>query len=247
MGKQEAFDKVVEFVQTETKSKNFRLDYPVSEDLRKVMVDEVFQDFMIFALDCFYDEYLPMLKEYVDEHVPGKEKRNSLIQNLFWWRLLYDSSQGFGSSCVEDYIAENYQRLCKRPILISWLRECAKAVPNFYFIGHKSNDRYFVAVDILKEKTLEVMVLDPAANPPKKGEIAMGTLIPLGDGLFFPIVDFYHFDFEAREAMASCFHHHYGKYLKNSTMHEAFIHVLSVMLQIERIIFMKNKENHSTK
>jgi hypothetical protein len=70
----------------------------------------------------------------------------------------------------------------------------------------------------------------------------MGTLIPLGDGLFFPIIDFYHFDYEAREAMASCLHHHYDKFLKTSSMKEAFIHVLSVMLQIERIIFTENQE-----
>jgi hypothetical protein len=83
-------------------------------------------------------------------------------------------------------------------------------------------------------------VYDPTAMPPKKGEIAMGILIPLGGGLHFPIIDFYHFDYEAREAIASRLHHHYDKHLKNSTLHEAFIHVASVMLQIERIIHMKN-------
>lgn len=61
-------------------------------------------------------------------------------------------------------------------------------------------------------------------NGQGQGEIAMGTLIPLGGGLFFPIVDFYHFDFETREAMASCLHHHYEKYLKTSSMKETFFH-----------------------
>ncbi|WHY64967.1 hypothetical protein [Neobacillus sp. SuZ13] len=88
---------------------------------------------------------------------------------------------------------------------------------------------------------------DPIAIPPKQGEIAMGTLIPLGGGLFFPIIDFYHFDYEAREAMASCIHHHYEKHLKTSSMKEAFFHVVSVMLQIERIIFMQNQEKSTSK
>jgi hypothetical protein len=70
-------------------------------------------------------------------------------------------------------------------------------------------------------------VYDPTAVPPKKGEIAMGTLLPLGGELFFPIVDFYHFDYEAREAMASCLHHHYDKFLKTTSLNEVFIHVLS--------------------
>ncbi|CAH2713823.1 hypothetical protein BACCIP111895_00977 [Neobacillus rhizosphaerae] len=109
------------------------------------------------------------------------------------------------------------------------------------------NDRFFVVIDILTEKPLDVIVYDPIAIPPKKGEIVMGTLIPLGGGLFFPIVDFYHFDYEAREAMASCLHHHYDEYLKNSTIQEAFIHVLSVMLQIESIIFIDNQEKSPSK
>jgi hypothetical protein len=55
MGKQETVEKIVEFAQSVTKTKTFRLDYPVSDDLRQVMVSEVFRDFMIYALDLYYD------------------------------------------------------------------------------------------------------------------------------------------------------------------------------------------------
>ncbi len=248
MGKQETVEKIVEFAQSLTKTKTFRHDYPVSEDLRHVMVSEVFRDFMIYAFDLFYDnENLSLLKEYVAEHNPKSEKRQGLLDNLFWWRLIYDSSLNLVNSCFDNYISENVNTLRDRPFIKSWLRECNKAVPKFYFIGHKYNDRFFVAIDILTQKPLDVIVYDPTAIPPKKGEIAMGLLIPLGGGLYFPIVDFYHFDYEAREAIASCLHHHYDKFLKNSTLMEAFIHVLSVMLQIESIIFMQNQEKSSSK
>jgi hypothetical protein len=248
MGKQETVEKIVEFAQSVTKTKTFRLDYPVSDDLRQVMVSEVFRDFMIYALDLYYDnENLSLLKEYVAEHNPKAEKRQGLLDNLFWWRLMYNSSPNPVNSCFDDYISENLHTLRARPFIKSWLRECNKAVPKFYFIGHQYNDRYFVAIDILTQKPLEVIVYDPTAIPPTRGEIAMGTLIPLGGGLYFPIVDFYHFDYEAREAMASCLHHHYDKFLKKSTLKEAFIHVLSVMLQIERTIFMQNQEKSSSK
>jgi hypothetical protein len=248
MGKPETVEKLVEFEQTITKTKKFRLDYPVSEDLRQVMVSEVFRDFMIYAFDLYYDnENLSLLKEFVAEHNPKEEKRQGLLDNLFWWRLLYDSGSNPVNSCFDDYISDNHYTLRDKPFIKSWLRECNKVVPKFYFVGHKYNDRFFVAIDILTQEPLEVIVYDPTAIPPKQGEIAMGTLIPLGGGLFFPIVDFYHFDYEAREAMASCMHRHYEKYLKTSSMKEAFFHVLSVMLQIERIIFMKNQETSSSK
>jgi hypothetical protein len=243
MRKQETVEKIVEFAQSVTKTKTFRHDYPVSEDLRQVMVSEVFRDFMIYALDLYYDnENLSFLKEYVADHNPKAEKRQGLLDNLFWWRLLYVSGLNPENNCLDDYISGNVNMLRDKPIIISWLRECNKAIPKFYFVGHKYIDRCFVAVDILTQKPLDVLVYDPTAVPPKKGEIAMGTLIPLGGGLHFPIVDFYHFDYEAREAMASCLHQHYDKFLKTSSMKEAFIHVLSVMLQIERTIFMQNQE-----
>ena len=243
MGNVKTVEKVVEFVQSETKSKTFRLDYPVSEELREVMVNEVFSDFMTFALELYFDDCLPVFKEYVEGHNSRQEKQQELLQNLFWWKIFYDSSINRRENCIEEYIAENYHWLCKRPMIKSWLRECAKAVPKFYFVGHKYNDRELVMIDIMEEETLDVIVYDPQAIPPIKGEIVMGTLIPLGGGLHFPIIDFYHFDFEAREAIANCLHHYYEKYLKNSTMHEAFIHVLSAMLQIESLIRIEKQTN----
>ncbi|MET3696640.1 hypothetical protein SAMN05877753_103115 [Bacillus oleivorans] len=114
-------------------------------------------------------------------------------------------------------------------------RDDQKAIPIFYYVGHKFNDRVFVVVDMAEEKTLDVMVCDPLAIAPKTGEIVMGTLLPLGDELYFPIMDFYHFDFEAREELARYFHYYYDKYSKSSNVHETFIHVLSSMLQIERL------------
>lgn len=231
---------VFELVQADLKAKTFRPDYPVSEEIRQLMVDEFIRDFMIYAFDEYYhDENLSLLEELVDDHEPRIEKRQGLIDNLFWWHLLYQSTRQPKLRCMEDYLAQKKHLLRNKPFITSWLKECNRAVPKFYFVGHKYNDRAFVAIDIMAEETMDVIVNDPTAVPVKKGEIVAGTLLPLGGGLFFPIVDFYHFDYKAREAMASCIHHHYERYLKTSTLHEAFIHVLSVMLQIEKIISME--------
>lgn len=238
-------EKVIKFEQSESNTKIFRHDYPVSDELRKVMVNEVFTDYMKFAFERYYNEFFSLLREFAENHHLEGEKRDELVHNLFWWRLLYDSSSNLGLSCIEEYIAVHYHSLRKRPILISWLRECDKVVPKFYHVGYKFNDRVLVVTDFLTEKTLNVIVHDPLAIPPKKGEIVMGTLIPLGDNLFFPIIDFYHFSYEARRDIAMNLHHYFYKHLKTSPMHEAFIHVLSAMLQIERFITIENQENAS--
>jgi hypothetical protein len=232
--------KVIEFSQSETNSKLFRLDCPVSTELRETMVTEVFRGFMAFAVDRYYEDCRPIFEKFADNHHIRAEKRSDLIQNLFWRRLLYNSSIELGSPAIEEYIAENHHLLSKRPILISWLRECSKSIPKFYFVGHKYNDRVLALIDILDEKILDVTIYSPNAVKPQQGEIVMGTLLPLGDGLYFPIIDFYHFDFKARDSISSCLLSHYEKHLKSSSVHEAFIHVLSSMLQIEEKILNGN-------
>lgn len=231
-----ALGNLVTMVQSDAKAKTFRKDYPVSESLREEMV-KVFREFMIYTLNNHYnDENLLMLNEFIEDHYPKLEKRQSLLDNLFWWKIMHKSERKKFMSCFEEYLSDNIIRFKTRPFMNSWLRECDKVVSKFYFIGHQYNDRNFVAVDILTREPLDVIVCDPTALPPKQGELAAGTLLPLGGGLYFPIIDFYHFNYNAREAIASCLQHHYDKYLKNFSMHEAFLHVLSVMLQIEKTI-----------
>ena len=237
----EKTETIIPFVQSETNTKTFRNDYPVSEELKEAMLTKVFKDFTRFALERYYPEYLPILTEYLHEHEIRGDKRESLLHNLFWWRIFYDSSMGFQSSCIEDFIVENYSWLSKRPILISWLKECGKAIPKFYFVGYKYNDRVLVVMDSLEEKPLNIIVYDPLAIPPIKGEIVMGTILPLGNGLFFPISDFYHFDYQAREEIAHHLHYYYDLHMKTSPINEAFIHVLSAMLQIEKLVFLENQ------
>lgn len=244
MNNQQAVENVVPMVQSEKTAKTFRMNYPVSEKLREEMVNGVFRDFMNYCLNEYYnDENLSELIEFVEDHDPKEDKKQALLDNLFWWQITcqYELNNQ-KRNCIHDYIAEHRIYFYNRPFMTSWLRECGNVVPKFYFIGHQFNDRYFIAIDILTRESLQVIVCDPNAVTPKNGELIAGILLPLGGDLYFPIVDFYHFDYKSREEMASCLQHHYKKYLKNSTMHEAFLHVLSIMLQIERIISIEKQE-----
>jgi hypothetical protein len=247
MKRKQSVDKVVPFTQSETNTKTFRLDLPVSDELKEVLVNDVINDLMRYTIALYSNEYLPMLEEFADDHFPKKEKQPALVHNLFWWRMFYDISNDFRDNFIEAYISKHYYSQRKRPIQISWLRECKKVIPKFYYVGHKYNDRTLVLVDILDEKPLKVVIFDPLAIPPQEGTIVMGTLLPLGDGLFFPITDFYHFDYKARKEIAACIHHYYNKHLKNSSKYEAFIHVLSAMLQIERLVTVDQLEYISSK
>lgn len=237
-------NRVVQFKQSETRAKKFRNDYPISEELRGTMISVVARGFTNFAYEKFYTPYEPILKEFVAEFNLEGQKQDTLLHNLFWWRLLYDTNLD-SESCIEEYIDINKEWLKDIPILMSWLREWDKAVPKFYYVVHKYNDRVHMVIDILEEDMLDVIVYDPLATPPKQGEIMVGTLIPLGDSLYFPITDFYHFNYDARKEIGAHFRYSFDEHLKKSSMYEAFIHVFSLMLHMERFLVLES-ENKAT-
>ncbi len=225
---------VVKFAQTLAKSKKFRHDQPLTDELRVLMIEQVFIDIAEYVIEHHYEDSLDIFQEFIDDHYLPNEKQLGLSENLFWWQMLYHVHQDPEVNFIEDYIADNITYLHHKPLIVSWLREWKKAVPKFYYVGYKYNDRVLVVVDMMTKETLDVIVYDPQAIPPKQGEVMMGTLIPIGDALYFPIVDFYHFDVELRESIAPLIHHHYQTYQNNTTTLEAFIHILSSVLQFEK-------------
>ncbi|WP_164669466.1 hypothetical protein [Virgibacillus doumboii] len=235
-------EKVVEFAQSESTSKQFRHDYPISDETKEEMLLNVYNKFTKYMVDLASEEYYPILKEFIDDHNLPEDKWEALVHNLFWWKVIYESDADKETSYVEIFIDEHYDEFRNKPLMTSWLREWDRAIPKFYFVGHKHSDNVLVLVDILTQETLDVIVYDPTAFPPEKGEIVMGTLIPIGDALYFPIIDFYHFDVEVSGDLIRHINYYYEKH-SECTLLEAFIHVLSAALQIEHIILTENQEH----
>lgn len=239
-------NKVVEFAQSPTTTKQFRHDYPVADELRFEMISELYYNLTNYVRDQYYEESYRAVRDYAIEHDLKADKRRAAQRNVFWWQLLYHANKDDGVNFVEDYIGEHRAALKKKPLLKSWLREWNKAVPTFYYVGQSWSDRAFVLVDILTEETLDIILFNPRTTPLKKGEVVTGTVIPVGDALYFPITDFYHFQIAATEEIAKHLPSVYEKHLKNSTPLEAFIHVFSVALQIEQLVAMENQEDIPT-
>ncbi|MBT2683353.1 hypothetical protein J7E42_06925 [Bacillus sp. ISL-37] len=227
---------VIKFLQTGTKTKKFRADHPLAEKLQEEMVNEVWNDFMRFAIKDYYPVYLPFLKELTENMEVKEEKEAALLQNLFWWRLSCDSKLSISKTCIDEYIVAHKQVFKNRPIMESWIKSFDQAITKFYFIVHKFNDHVLIVMDMLEEKLIDVIVVDPLSFPIKVGEVVIGTLMPMGNGLYFPVTDFYHFDYEARKDMGVHFHQYFAQQLQTSPMYEAFIYVLSAMLHIERTV-----------
>lgn len=241
--REETNKSVIEFSQTKTRTKRFRHDYPISIEIKEELLTVVLKDFASYVVQCHYEMHQSVFKEYIDEHLQKKEKRSALEENLFWWQMIYNANLDVELSCVEDYISLNHFVLCKKPLVISWLREWDRAMPKFYYVGDKHNDRGLVLVDILKNEIIDVIVYDPLAITATKGEVVMGTLIPIGDGVYFPVIDFYHFNLETSKYIVQNLRFYYENNFKKGTMLEAFIQVLSIVLQIEEIIENEKTED----
>jgi hypothetical protein len=243
MNRQGIDEKANDFVQAATNSSIIGPGYHGSDEFREDEVSKVFRDFMSYAMERYSEEIMSTMEPVVADLYVSEEKWNGLRHNLLWWWLFYESSQKIGTSMMEEYITENDHWLSTKPILISLLRECDKAIPKFYFIGYEMNEKVFIASDILTGETIEIVICYPLAIPPKKGEIVLGTLIPLGDGSYFPIMDFYQFDLGVRQEIAHHLHNYYDQHLNTSPMHDVFIYVLTAMLQVERFVFLENQGN----
>lgn len=230
---------VVAFAQLSTQTTPFRHDQPLSLEVKEKWMPQQYNDFVAYVVGRVGELYRPLLEEFVEDHCPPEEKRLMLERNLFWWRVLYDVYGSESVSFVKDYCAENSIDLQVRPLMKSWLKEWEKAVPKIYYIGHQFGTNAFVAVDMETEETIDVVTYDGEAGNPEKGSIAIGTLIPTGDGLYSPITGFYCFDPEVSKEMARPLLYHYEKHLEESPGLEGFVHVLSIALQIERMILGK--------
>lgn len=216
--------------------KAFNHDASLSDQWRERMMVDIFPDFAQTIAREHYLGWLPLLNDFIEEHDILEKKKEALQHNLFWSHMCFEAYCSKGDSFIDLYIEANYPILKNEPLAISWLKEWSSAVPNFYYVGHKLSDRVLILVDMLTEETVDVLVYDPTAVPPTKGSIVAGTLLPLGDNLYFPIVDFYHFELEARRPIGLALRHHYEKYSHNASLHETFLDVLSVTLQIEHVI-----------
>ncbi|MCJ7842528.1 hypothetical protein MUB24_16820 [Lederbergia sp. NSJ-179] len=234
----ENMEKVVQFGQSKSKATRFRHDHPISRELQSELL-EVYKDFVLYVSREEYAEPQSWLKEFIEAHSLEKEKIEALEINLMWWKVLYKSDD---YNYVENYIFNNIRRLNQSPIMIHWLKEWEKATPKFYYVGYTYSDRVFILIDLLTEETVEVIVLDACAVPPAKGEIMMGTLIPIGDALYFPILDFYHFDLRARNEIALHLHENYRKCVQETSIFEAFFRILSEVLQIEHLVTTEKQE-----
>lgn len=234
--------KVVEFVQAPSTTKRFRHDYPISDEMKETLVCSIYTSFLKYVFKNNYPYYHDLIQDFINGHPVKPGKRDMLEYNLFFWRVLYDSKNGSSISWVEDYIAENLPLIGNKHIIKSWLREWDKAIPSFYFVGQKYSDRAAVVVNTLTQETLDVILFDPESIPFTNGEIIMGTLIPIGDELYFPILDFYHFEMEARRDIAQYIHYAHEK--KNSSIYEAFIHILSAALQLEHHASKEKDASH---
>lgn len=232
---------VVDFSQSRTGTKKFSNSLPTSKELKSYLYNEIHICFLNFIKDRYFIDIYPTLKQFADDHHILDEQEESFVLNLFWWHTLLLMKNN-NISIVEEFIALN-RNLSNKALVTSWLRKWEEITPRFYYIGHIYNEYAYVVIDILTEETFDVVVYDPSALPAKKGEVVVGTMLPIGDELYFPITDFYHFDLAANKEIISSLSHYYDKYLENSSIIQAFIHVLSVTLQIEQIISYNNSLN----
>ncbi|MFD2654892.1 hypothetical protein [Gracilibacillus thailandensis] len=225
----------IQFSQSRARTVKFRHNKGMSEELRGELLTNVYLKFVKYAYEKYLPDLIPAFEEFAnDYHVPF-HKQDPIIENLFWWRLAYEVKLNPSFNCFQDFVNENKRYFQKWPILRSWFQEWRTVMPKYYFIGNQFGANAFVAVDIETEKTLEIFLPLPTFPAPKPGSIAVSTLLPFCDSLYFPIGLFYQFDMSAREDVAQHLRHYQEQLYDEEDRYEVFMRIFSSLLQVEEI------------
>jgi len=231
---------VVEFAQTVSGTKKFRHEYPISEPLKKLLLIDIYQDFTSFVLSQYFSEAKPFIDEFLSFHPTYRNKKSSLEQNLFWWYVLYQNSMNPEMNFIDQYVFENKAKYRKKHIIPAWLNEWGKAVPKFYLIRNKYDQKKYIFEDILNRKEVEVS-LNSEDLYYYEGALIVGTLIPIGNSVYFPVVDFYDFTYETSVEILTHILFYYKNYYETTTsVYQLFLHLFSAALQIENQIIGDN-------
>lgn len=233
---------VVEFAQTVSCTKKFRHDYPIPEPLKKLLLIDIYHDFTGFVLSQYLSEAQPFIDEFLSFHPTQSNKKFSLEQNLFWWYVLYQNSVNDEMNVIDQYVLENKMKYRKKQIIPAWLNEWGKAVPKFYLIRSKHDQQKYIIEDILNRKEVEVS-LNNEDFYFHEGALVAGILIPIGNSVYFPVVDFYNFTYETSVEILTHILFYYKNYYDTTTSaYQLFLHLFSAALQIENQIIEKTNE-----
>lgn len=228
--------KVIPFNQAESNRKKFCHAAQMSPELRDELLINVYQKLMLQIFEDYQKDVEDGLLEFIDEYNISPDKVEEVAANLFWLRMLYETRVNPDFDCFQNFIQENKDYFKQYPVLRSWLAEWKTAVPRFYYIGYHFGANTFYATDIETEKMVEVLLPFPTIKAPARGTIAIATLLPFCDKLYFPLVDFYPFAIEAKEEIIQ----HLKLYLKELETepdpYEKFLRIFSTLLKVEHLV-----------
>lgn len=224
--------KVVAFTQSRTNASKFRHDYPLTNEVRNELLDDVYTQFTDFVLREEYIISQPIIREFVESYNLTEKKSYTLEFNLFWSKVLYTARYREDLNYINHFIAQNVSR---SPIVCHWLREWEKAKPSFYRIDYQYHQQEWRVTNLLTDEIVKVMLRDAPIPSIQERDIVVGTLIPIGNSSYFPLVEFYHFDCATGQEIMAHLQENYLQYLDESSFYEAFFRILSEALQLESL------------
>ncbi|QGH36682.1 hypothetical protein GI584_22645 [Gracilibacillus salitolerans] len=195
----------------------------------------VYLKFVKYAYQKYLPDLSPVFEEFANDYNIPANKHDPIVENLFWWRLIYEVKLNPSFNCFRDFVKENKRYFQNWPVLKSWFQEWRHVTPAYYYIGNQIGANAFVAVDIETEKTLEIFHPLPTFSYPKQGSIAAGILLPFCDSLYFPIGEFYQFDIRTREDVARHLRHFQEQLRDEEDRYEVFMRIFSSLLKVEEI------------
>ncbi|MEC5425672.1 hypothetical protein QGM71_19570 [Virgibacillus sp. C22-A2] len=154
----------------------------VQEQLVTIL-DEVFY----FSIHTQDELILTLTEELIMAMGVSEDLADRSFSQLVWWITFCLPIGKQGETIYKQYLMKNKQNWGNKgpllkEVLVSWLN----VSPGFYYVENNEiySEKVFTLCDLFERKNKLVCIYNEIFQPPKRGELVTGLLIPMGNGTY---------------------------------------------------------------
>jgi hypothetical protein len=150
-------------------------------------------DLMYFALEQYENEIMPELELFFDQFPLTEEEKGYYYPYYFWWQVFCSRSTINNNKTIyQMFLHKNRFKFKKKNQLERTLLQWQYVIPSYFYIEKMASQRVFGLFDIFDYRDYKaVIVPQETITPPASNDVLAGMVLPLADGGYFSVIDFF--------------------------------------------------------
>ncbi|TFE02316.1 hypothetical protein [Jeotgalibacillus salarius] len=223
----------VVFEQARADSKIFRTEYPLSKELRRQFIKNVYGKLDHYVLKQSVTGMYPDFLKFARICEARPEKEEHAAQLFYWWRLLNDAHKNPSSNIFSEFHYEHFTFFKKHPIFLSWLNLAKQVCPDFYYVAEGITPHSCYLIQLKDRKIIKMMLPGSNQSLPQNGTVISATLLPFSSQLHLPIA-MYQFEEAATEDIVAILKHFHIEMKDEIDPYQVWLKIFKSLLLVEK-------------